>query len=110
MTDNTLDRPASLKRAPKPAPDNTADPIEPSVPIIPPKADAAEYSYSTPVPKRRLAARREATVPLSTRVSLEVDSLLQAVKDSGEVASIRAAIEEAVLTHWAKYRRVGTDS
>jgi hypothetical protein len=43
---------------------------------------------------------RDLTVQLGTRVSLPVRDLLDDVIDRGEAASIRDAIEQAILEKW----------
>lgn len=89
------DRPATLKRQPKPAADEKKDPVDPT-----PAVDAAERSQA-PTPKRA-PKHREPTYPLSSRVVVEVLNTLDEVVTNGRAPSQRAAIEEAILGYWGK--------
>ncbi len=87
-----LDRPATLKRAAKPAPDENIDPVD-AAPQQPP-------APATPPAATRAPKRREVTFPFSTRVSQPVLDVLDAVTAGSFAPSQRAAIEEAVLNYW----------
>lgn len=108
MTDAMKERPDLLiRRGPKPAPDEKVDPIEVvSVPREKPAATRPEESETDVVAERakkigRPAGRREITVPLGTRLSMEVMGVLdEAVAANG--ISIRAAVEQAILSRWGK--------
>lgn len=108
MTDDMKDRPELLvRRGPRPAPDEKIDPVE--VTPVPRKASAvsshmeSEGGVVAQNAKKigRPAGRREITVPLGTRLSIEVMEVLdEAVAENG--ISIRAAIEQAILSRWGE--------
>lgn len=87
-----LDRPATLKRAPKPAADESVDPVDAPTP--------AEKKPATAAATPRAPKRREATFPLSTRVVQPVLDTLDSVVAGGHAMSQRAAIEEAIINYW----------
>lgn len=111
-----MERPASLKRMPKPAPDNNVDPIdttpdsapEPPAPVRPTETklpssqeDASIgriVSHAPAAPARR-GGGREVTVPISTRVAPDVVELLDAAV-AREGITFRAAVEMAVRGTW----------
>jgi len=97
------DRPASLKKAPKPAADSSVDPIVVAPDLTPAAASpsAAAPAAASPATQPAPAAkpRREVTVPLSTRVSAQVIETLDAAVAS-EGITVRAAIEEAIIARW----------
>jgi hypothetical protein len=51
-------------------------------------------------PKARARKPRDLTVQLGTRVSVPVRDILDDVIDRGEAASIREAVEQAILEKW----------
>ncbi|SDI70605.1 hypothetical protein SAMN04488693_11936 [Arthrobacter subterraneus] len=95
MSDNLQDRPATLSRKPRPAPDERVDPVDyPQPPATPAKPKAQEAP--APVQKKR---KREATFPFSTRLSEEVLGILEdAVAREG--ITIRDAVEQAIRGRW----------
>jgi hypothetical protein len=52
------------------------------------------------VDRRRVRKPRDITVQLGTRVSVPVRDILDDVIDRGEAASIREAVERAILEKW----------
>ncbi|MCZ2403533.1 hypothetical protein IV498_10160 [Paenarthrobacter sp. Z7-10] len=108
MTDAMKDRPELLvRRGPKPAPDEKIDPVEiaPAPREMPTASSPAEpvLGVRTQSSKKigRPAGKREITVPLGTRLSIEVMEVLDdAVVENG--ISIRAAVEQAILSRWGK--------
>ena len=105
MSNDKLERPASLKRAPKPAADDNLDPVD-----VPPSATPAPAptpavapqpaAPTTPAPAAT-GRRREVTIQLSSRVAVDVIEILdQVVAEHG--LSQRAAIETAIREHWGK--------
>ncbi|MDZ5146368.1 hypothetical protein [Microbacterium testaceum] len=96
------ERPTTLKRAPKspprPAPDSGVDPIDatPSAPVEEAAAPSIEEVAST---TSVTPSGRQATVPLSTRISTEVDRVLHTAVAKNNL-KVRAAIEEAILYRW----------
>jgi hypothetical protein len=89
-----LDRPMTLKRPPKPAADDRVDPIE----VAPPAAAPASTTQgTTPAPRGK---KRELTVPLSNRISVEASEVLERAAE--EAGSIRAALEQAIFAHWGR--------
>lgn len=110
MSNDKLERPASLKRAPKPAADDNLDPVDvaPATTPAKPAADAAPpaappQQATTPAPATPAPAgrRREVTIQLSSRVAVDVIEILdQVVAEHG--LSQRAAIETAIREHWGK--------
>lgn len=110
-----LERPASLKRPPKPAADDKVDPIDttpeapqlrespssaPAGPAPQSNSKKAEAEATTASAPRTVGAgRREVTVPISTRVAPDVVTLLdEAVAREG--ITFRAAVEAAVRRTW----------
>lgn len=103
MTEEMKDRPAALvRRGPRPAPDEKVDPVEPVPPARPQvQQPVAEVVAQSTKKIGRPAGRREVTVPLGTRLSIEVMQVLdEAVAEHG--VSIRAAVEQAILSRWGK--------
>lgn len=108
MTDAMKERPDLLvRRGPKPAPDEKIDPVE--VVPVPHEMPTASSSSELVVGGEkqsskkigRPAGKREITVPLGTRLSIEVMEVLdEAVAENG--ISIRAAVEQAILSRWGK--------
>lgn len=94
MSEPLKDRPAKLaRRIPQPAPDERIDPIE----IV--TKEAKPSSEGQPSAMSRRSRKREITVPLGTRISLEADQLLSdAVAETG--LTIRAVLEEAIISRW----------
>ena len=90
---STPERPTSLKRTPKPAKDERIGPVAPSPKIPAEKTDPA--ATSAPAAPRR----REATIPLGTRVAPDVMELLDLVVAEQNVTQ-RAAIEMAIRSYW----------
>lgn len=103
MSTEKSDRPAALKRAPRPAADNGVDPVDvtpAAKPDVTPAAPPVEPAASTsPAPAK---SRREPTIPLSTRVALDVTEILDAAVAEGRAPSQRAAIEIAIRQTWGK--------
>lgn len=103
MTEEMKDRPSALvRRGPRPAPDEKVDPVE-VTPAARPQAPRPTAEVITSSTKKigRPAGRREITVPLGTRLSVEVMQVLDdAVAEHG--VSIRAAVEQAILSRWGK--------
>lgn len=96
------ERPTTLKRAPKspprPAPDSGVDPIDatPQAPAETAPASAVEdVAPTTPA----TASPRQATIPISTRLSEEVNNILQAAINKNGL-KVRGAIEEAIRYRW----------
>lgn len=108
MTDAMKDRPELLvRRGPKPAPDEKIDPVEiapvPREMLVAPGTVEPVLDVRTQSTKKigRPAGKREITVPLGTRLSVEVMGVLDdAVAENG--ISIRAAVEQAILSRWGK--------
>lgn len=95
MTDNLQDRPSVLtRRRPQPAPDETVDPVDytPSAQRV-----AAEPAVGNVRAKRK----RELTFPFSTRLSQDVQELLDAAVEA-EGITVREAVEQAIRTRWGK--------
>lgn len=105
MSTEKSDRPAALKRAPRPAADNGVDPVDvipaakPDATLAPAATSAAPTASTTPAPAK---SRREPTIPLSTRVALDVTEILDAAVAEGRAPSQRAAIEMAIRQTWGK--------
>lgn len=108
MTEAMKDRPASLiRRGPKPAPDESLDPVDAAPqprtqpatePPVLPQTQAEPQNSNTP---SRPSKRREVTIPLGTRLSVPVMEVLdQAVLDQG--ITIREALEQAIMSRWGK--------
>ena len=79
----------------KPAPDEHVDPIEPPVTVQP-----APARQSAPAAKPNAA---QGVRDLNLQVSDEVGEILDFVKFKTKLTK-RAAVEQAVLAHWAQYR------
>lgn len=131
MSEDLKDRPAVLRRSPRPAPDEKVDPVDyspaavasgPTKPEEPASAGGgvaavtpvAEPTPPTQAPARqakpakasnaaqnRKTARREVTFPLSTRLSQEVIDVLYAAAED-EGISVREAIEQAIKSRWGQ--------
>lgn len=105
MSTEKSDRPAALKRTPRPAADNGVDPVDvipaakPEVTAAPTAAPAAPTGSTSQAPAK---SRREPTIPLSTRVALDVTEILDAAVAEGRAPSQRAAIEMAIRQTWGK--------
>ena len=100
MTNNLPDRPPALtRRGPRPAPDETVDPVH-----FVSKPVQDQSPVSTPDPDRqalpKVAKRkRELTFPFSTRLSQDVQETLdQAVESEG--ITVREAVEQAIRSRW----------
>jgi hypothetical protein len=100
MTENLPDRPSSLaRRGPRPAPDEAVDPVHFAPvpqPDRTPDTAPAEPSEAAVRPSKR---KRELTFPFSTRLSQEVQSILDDAVDS-EGITVREAVEQAIRTRW----------
>ena len=104
------ERPQTLRRTPRPAPDERVDPVDvplPSPPPPPPKATAApaaqpEAASGTPgaaSARRPGRPRREATVPFSTRLAPEYLQMIDEAAER-EGLTIRAITEQAIAHRW----------
>lgn len=83
------ERPARGKTRPRPAADENLDPVD--YRSAPPAAP--------PPPPAPGPGRKEATVQLATRISLEIDTILtNAAAKTGK--SKRALVEEAIRNTW----------
>lgn len=105
MTDNIQDRPAELRRKPKPAADETVDPVNYTGPTLNPSKSTErpqngtnERANQAPEPARR-RSRREVTFPFSTRLSQEVQDVLDKAVDR-EGLTVREAVEQAIRKTW----------
>lgn len=83
------ERPARMKVRPRPAADENLDPV-----------DYRSEARATPPPTPAQGpVRKEATVQLATRISLEIDAILtNAAATTGK--SKRALVEEAIKNTW----------
>lgn len=107
MTDSQEERPATLRRTPRPAADEAVDPVDSRPPAVSPPGVAAPATLpaagaqqlpDSPAPPRRRG--REVTVPFSTRLSPEIIELVdQAAAETGY--TIRAVVEEALRHRWS---------
>ena len=107
MTDSTQDqdRPATLSRRPKPAADETVDPV--TYTFQGPAAPATEAATTAPTAVRveeHVAAvgrrgRREVTFPFSTRLSQDIQEILDAAV-AREGITVREATEQAIRNKW----------
>lgn len=100
MTENLPDRPPSLtRRGPRPAPDEAVDPVH----FVPdPQQDrglAATPPEPTEAVVRSSKRKRELTFPFSTRLSQEVQAILDEAVDS-EGITVREAVEQAIRSRW----------
>lgn len=100
MTDNLPDRPPALtRRGPRPAPDETVDPVH-FVPNSPQgQASAPPAESQQQAPTKAAKRKRELTFPFSTRLSQDVQEALdQAVESEG--ITVREAVEQAIRSRW----------
>lgn len=97
MTDSTRDRPATLSRRPKPAADETVDPVTYTSPG--PAAPATEAATALHVAAVGRRGRREVTFPFSTRLSQDVQEVLDAAV-AREGITVREATEQAIRNKW----------
>lgn len=95
MTDQQ-DRPASLRRMPRPAPDERVDPVDYRAPSTPAAAAAPEPSALV----RRGRPRRELTAQFSTRLTPEVIDLIDRAA-AREGTTIRDVVEQAIRRTWS---------
>lgn len=102
MSTEKSDRPASLKRTPRPAADNGIDPVDVVPAAKPTVATAPAAAPVTSTPPAPTKSRREPTIPLSTRVAVDVTEILDAAVAEGRAPSQRAAIEMAIRQTWGK--------
>lgn len=88
MSEPIEDRPASLpRRLPKPSPDERVDPVDPPAPA--------------PSPSPKKGRKREMVTVLSTRLSQDVQDILdRAVEEHG--LTVRSAVEEAIKGYWSR--------
>ena len=104
------DRPATLRRMPRPAPDERVDPVDyrstppaltPTSPATMPAAPQnPEASKPEPAaPARRGRPRRELTAQFSTRLTPEVIALIDQAADR-EGTTIRDVVEQAIRRTW----------
>lgn len=85
------DRPARGKIRPRPAADEKLDPVDYRREVPP-----APMPQPSPT---NITGRKEATVQLATRISMEVDAILtNAAASTGK--SKRALVEEAIRNTW----------
>lgn len=116
------ERPTSLRRAPRPAADESVDPIDvapaaaapapetelkrPAAPArkTAPVATSAAQGGGGAVPRTssqsRASKRPEPTLPFSTRLSADVFDLIIEAADLADVKSQRAAVEQAIRQTW----------
>ncbi|MBG6184665.1 hypothetical protein IWX65_002643 [Arthrobacter sp. CAN_A214] len=102
MTANLPDRPSALtRRGPRPAPDETVDPVH-FVPSS--RQDLAPAAVSRPQePAIKPAKRkRELTFPFSTRLSEDVQDILDKAVES-EGITVREAVEQAIRSRWGSH-------
>ena len=104
------ERPASLARRPRPAPDEHIDPVDytppapatplPATPVVssPPVPAAPVAEPTAAAPKRgRGRPRREPTIQLGVRVAQDVSDLIEELTEHDGTA--RAVIENAVRAY-----------
>ena len=101
------ERPTSLRRMPRPAPDERVDPVDYRAPA-PAQAAAPTTSSTTarsaaavessPTP-RRGRPRRELTAQFSTRLTPDVIALIDQAADR-EGTTIRDVVEQAIRRTW----------
>lgn len=96
MNNASQDRPAALKRTPKPAADENVDPVD-AQPVV---AAKPRSTAAPAAPRERVVKKREVTFPLSTRVVQEVLDTIDIAVSAGLAPSQRAAIEEAIIGYW----------
>lgn len=106
------ERPTSLRRMPRPAPDERVDPVDYRAPAPAPapsqtaapatssttNARSAAAVESSPTP-RRGRPRRELTAQFSTRLTPEVIALIDQAADR-EGTTIRDVVEQAIRRTW----------
>lgn len=98
------ERPTSLRRTPRPAPDDRVDPVDYRAPASAPSTSstttarsvAAGESSSVP---RRGRPRRELTAQFSTRLTPDVIALIDQAADR-EGTTIRDVVEQAIRRTW----------
>lgn len=96
MTEPIEDRPASLpRRKPQPSPDERVDPVDP-----PAAVSAPPQQVSKPAGRGR---KREIVTVLSTRLSQEVQDILDTAVDTNAI-TVRQAVEEAIRGYWGTKR------
>ncbi len=97
MTANLPDRPPALtRRSPRPAPDETVDPVH----FVPPGEQApAATVVKQETAEKAVKRRRELTFPFSTRLSQEVQEILDRAVDA-EGITVREAVEQAIRSRW----------
>ena len=111
------ERPSSLVRKPRPAADEQVDPVDYQTPAPTPSpapAPAAPAATPTPTPPPaaepegarrpklgRPKAKREATVPFSTRIAVSLSEMLDEAAER-EGITIRSALEHAIRNTYGK--------
>lgn len=115
MSNQSMDRPASLKRVPRPAPDDGVDPVdttptrsvdEPATqasaapnPLTPATTPSvASGTRRTAAADAAASARAAAPYPLSTRIAPDVRTVLDGAIAKGNTE--RAAVEIAIREYW----------
>ena len=103
------ERPASLRRMPRPAPDERIDPVDyrataaasaSAAPSTPPQTTPARATRPEPAPSpRRGRPRRELTAQFSTRLTPHVIALIDQAADR-EGTTIRDVVEQAIRRTW----------
>ena len=109
------ERPASLARRPRPAPDEHIDPVDytpprptspqPATPVVStPPVQATPAAEPMAAPKRgRGRPRREPTIQLGVRVAQDVSDLIEELTEHDGTA--RAVIENAVRAYAQQLNR-----
>ena len=101
------DRPANLRRPPRPAADERVDPVDYRAPAAktaapapaPAPAPSPASTVDVPAPARRGRPRRELTAQFSTRLTPDVIELIdQAASQEG--TTIRDVVEQAIRRTW----------
>lgn len=100
MTDNLPDRPPALtRRGPRPAPDETVDPVHFVPSPVQDQAPAVAPEPKQQTSPKAARRKRELTFPFSTRLSQDVQETLdQAVESEG--ITVREAVEQAIRSRW----------
>jgi hypothetical protein len=107
------ERPQTLRRTPRPAPDERVDPVDVPIPSMPtatppstqasaaPAAqpEGASGTPGTAAARRPGRPRREATVPFSTRLAPEYLQMIDEAAER-EGLTIRAITEQAIAHRW----------
>lgn len=103
------ERPNSLRRMPRPAPDERIDPVDyratpaasaPAAPSTPPQTTPTRPTTPEPAPPaRRGRPRRELTAQFSTRLTPDVIALIDQAADR-EGTTIRDVVEQAIRRTW----------